>query len=151
MSQLDFCKVLYVGLSLNRVLKLQLPQLPSILTGTVNLDHIYPVLKELHCLPVRFWAQFKGMALTFKGLNGLGLWYLKQYLLPFHPACILRLSAKALPSAPLSHCPCWMWSRRTPKRGPLHIWHPLYGISSLGWLCFYFRCQTKLFLLFHRL
>jgi hypothetical protein len=33
-------------------------------------EHITPILKELHCLPVNERIDFKILVLTFKALNG---------------------------------------------------------------------------------
>ena len=69
-------------------------------TGSGCQDHITPVLKDLHWLPVHFRAQFKVLVLTFKALNGLGPVYLKERLHPHQSAWTLRSSAEGLLSVP---------------------------------------------------
>ena len=43
-------------------------------------DHITPVLKELHWLPVRYRIHFKLLLLTFKALNGMAPAYISDLI-----------------------------------------------------------------------
>ena len=76
--------MLYVELPLKVTWKLQLIQNAAarLVIGSGRRDHITPVWKGLHWLPVRFQAQFKVLVLTFKALNGLGPVYLNERLHP---------------------------------------------------------------------
>ena len=60
-SQLDCCNTLYVGLPLKSVRKLQLVQRAAarLLTRAGYREHTTPLLKQLHWLPVCFWAQIQ--------------------------------------------------------------------------------------------
>ena len=86
-SRLDYCNVLYMGLPLRSMRKLQMLQnmAARLLTGVRKHQHISPTLAARHCLPVRFRIDFKILMMTYKALNGLGPQYLVERLLP--PRC----------------------------------------------------------------
>ena len=69
------------------------------LTRTRGREHITPVLKSLHWLPVRFRINFKVLLLVFR-LNGLGPPYLSDLLLPYRPSRTLRSSGTGLLTIP---------------------------------------------------
>ena len=70
------------------------------MAGSDHQDHIIPVLRDLHWLPVCFRAQFKVLVLTFKALSGLSPVYLKERLHPHRSAQTLRSSAEGLLAVP---------------------------------------------------
>ena len=51
-----------------------------VVAGCRNYDHITPILKELHWLPVIKRIQFKTLMITYKALNGLAPIYLTERL-----------------------------------------------------------------------
>ena len=78
-SRIDNGNSLLTGISERLLCKLQLAQNAAarILTKTRKFEHITPILKELHWLPVRERIQFKLLILTWKSLKGvLHLWAL---------------------------------------------------------------------------
>ena len=67
-----------------------------LITLTQKQEHITPVLKSLHWLPVISRIDFKVLLLIYKSLNGLAPQYLKDLLFEYHPARELRSSGHAL-------------------------------------------------------
>ena len=59
-------------------------------------DHITPVLRSLHWLPLCKRVEFKIILLVYKTLNGLGPKYLLDLLTPYQPSRTLRSSGKGL-------------------------------------------------------
>ncbi len=61
-----------------------------ILTRTRKSEHITPVLRSLHWLPVTFRIDFKVLLLVYKSLNGLGPKYIADMLTEYKPNRPLR-------------------------------------------------------------
>ncbi len=61
-----------------------------ILTRTRKSEHITPVLRSLHWLPVTFRIDFKVLLLVYKSLNGLGPKYIADMLTEYKPNRALR-------------------------------------------------------------
>lgn len=59
-------------------------------------DHITPILKELHWLPIRARIEFKILTLVHKCINGSAPAYLIELLELYSPARPLRSQAQAL-------------------------------------------------------
>ena len=53
-------------------------------------DHITPVLKDLHWLPVHWRIQYKVLLLVYKTQHGLAPSYISQLLEPYRPSRVLR-------------------------------------------------------------
>lgn len=96
-TRLDYCNALYCGLNKTLLLRLQLVQNAAarLLTGSRKFDHITPILKSLHWLPVRFRIDFKILLLAFKCLHGLAPQYLCDLIVPYTPARSLRSADQA--------------------------------------------------------
>jgi len=71
----DYCNSLLFGISDNLLRRLQAVQNAAarLVTGTRRHEHITPVLRQLHWLPVRQRIEFKLAVLVYKAVNGLYL------------------------------------------------------------------------------
>ena len=102
-SKLDYCNSLYYGLPSSSISRLQSVQnslarvvFPSIKRS----DHITPVLKKLHWLPILQRITFKIALLTFKALSYHEPSYLHQLLMPYQPTLHLRSVDQCLLTIP---------------------------------------------------
>ena len=77
-SNIDYCNSLLYGTSNDVVAKLQNLQNTAgrVICDARKYDHITPLLKDLHWLPVRHRISYKIAFLTYKCLNGLAPGYL---------------------------------------------------------------------------
>jgi len=80
-SRLDYCNQLLVGVSARLLDKLQSLQNAAarLVTGTRKLDHITPVLREIHWLPVRQRVKFRTAVLVPGGLLSAGDCHCRPY------------------------------------------------------------------------
>ncbi|MCG8431411.1 MAG: reverse transcriptase family protein, partial [Candidatus Omnitrophica bacterium] len=102
MSRLDHCNSLLIGIDDKVLGKLQKVQnlAARIITRSKKYDHITPVLRSLHWLPVCRRVQFKVLLLVFKALNGLSPSYISDLLPLYVPGRSLRSADKGLLRVP---------------------------------------------------
>ena len=70
------------------------------ITGARSSDHITPLLKSLHWLPVEARIHFKILLITYKILNGQSAGYLEPLIKDYHPSRALRSSSRSLLCTP---------------------------------------------------
>ena len=83
-SRLDYCNSLFYGINKGLLTKLQHIQNAAarLISGARKYDHVTPVLKQLHWLPVRQRVSFKIAVLVYKCLHGLARSYLVRDCVP---------------------------------------------------------------------
>ena len=97
-------------------------QLPMV-TRTRKYDHILPILRQLHWLPIKRRIVFKIILLTYKALNGLAPGYIADIFELHSQAGSLRSVRKYLLSVPrtiVNNCGDRAISVAVPR-----LWNPL--------------------------
>ena len=90
--RLDYCNAVLVGISGKSLYKLQLLQNSAarVVSRTNKYEHITPVLKNLHWLPVKQRIDYKVLILAYKALHGLSPGYIADMLTRYTPTRTLR-------------------------------------------------------------
>ena len=96
--KLDFNNCLLAGIPQHLVQRVQLVQNAAarLIMGSRKSDHVTPLLKELHWLPVTQRVLYKLLVNVYKALNLIGPRYLYELLVPYVPTRTLRSSSDTL-------------------------------------------------------
>ena len=78
-----------------------------LLTGTRSREHITPVLRELHWLPIKHRINFEILLITYKALNSLAPPYLADLLHHHAPSRFLRSISANLLKVPRTKRRTW--------------------------------------------
>lgn len=91
-SRLDYCNSLLFGMSQYSLRKLNRVQNTAarVLTLSKKFDHITPILKDLHWLPVNLRIEFKILLLVYKAMNKKAPTYIQELLQEYNPTRSLR-------------------------------------------------------------
>ena len=104
-SRLDYCNGLLCGITDELLCRLQNVQnnATRVVSGSKKYDHISPVLKDLHWLPIRKMIEFNILLLTFKCMQGCAPLYLRELLAKQANTRTLRSNTKNLLQIPLTN------------------------------------------------
>ena len=97
-SRLDYCNALLVGIPKTVLSKLQQVQNTAarLISRTSRYDHITPILRELHWLPMQYRAQYQILTYTYKALHDECPIYIKRLLQVYRPTRNLRSTQQSV-------------------------------------------------------
>ena len=97
-SRLDSCNAILYGLPERDLSKLQRIQNAAarVVTLTRKQEHISPIIRKLHWLPVKQRIIYKLMLLTFKSLHGSAPSYISELITLYEPTRSLRSASQCL-------------------------------------------------------
>lgn len=101
-SRIDYCNALLYGTTGKNLDKLQRVQNSAarLIMGVSKFDHVTPVLRELHWLPIRARIHYKIMVLVHKAVNNSGPIYLRDLINLYAPGRTLRSGSSLLLARP---------------------------------------------------
>ena len=83
-ARLDYCNARFTGLPRCDINRLQALQNAAVrlITGAKKIDHVTPLLRDRHWLPVQERITFKTAVMTCKCIHGMTADYLADYIRP---------------------------------------------------------------------
>ena len=120
LSCMDYCNSLLVNLLNDTMTKLQRIQNHAARL-VLKRDHVTPLLRKLHWLPLQAWIDYKMCVLCFKCINKTAPSYLSDLLEQYVPSRLLRSGSQNLLKIPPSankkctenvfkHCDPYIWN-----------------------------------------
>ena len=101
-NSVDYCNSVFIGLPADQIARLQRVQnnAARLMLRKKRQDHVTPLLKELHWLPVKFRCQYKIATLAYRHSDGALPPYLSSSLCTYEPSRSLRSSNEKLLKIP---------------------------------------------------
>lgn len=123
--RLDYCNSLYCGIAQSQITRLQLVQNAAarFITNSCKYDHITPILRALHWLPIQSRIVFKILLFVYQSLHNQAPSYLSELLHLYTPTRSLRSCDLNLLSVPQSRLKC-RGDRAFSVAGP-RLWNSL--------------------------
>ena len=142
-SRLDYCNGLMYGIPQTLLRKLQYIENTAarIVSNTPRREHITPILKALHWLPVKQRIKFKILLLTFKALHNLAPSYMRDLIEWYTPAKDLRSSNQKLLHDPVTRLKT-VGDRAFSKASPT-LWNPMPITIKSALTLDSFKSRTK--------
>ena len=101
-SRLDYCSSVFIGLPADQIARLQRVHnnAARLVMKKRRRDHVTPLLKELHWLPVKFRCQYRISTLAYRHFERSLPPYLSSSLCTYEPSRCLRSSNEKLIKIP---------------------------------------------------
>ena len=123
-TRLDYANVLLHGVPQYLTKRLQRLQNTAarLITRTSRRDHISPVLKSLHWLPVEFRPKYKILLHTYRALHELSPPYIQEMVKRYQPARTLRSTGQCLLVVPKTRT---SYGKRSFRYAAADLWNAL--------------------------
>ena len=113
-------------------------------TLTKYRDHISPILRELHWLPIKSRIMYKILLLTYKSLHGLAPLYLQELIHEYKPTRNLRSTSQFLLVTP--SVSTQSYGQRSFTSAAAELWNNLPYNIKISKTVNQFKCSVKTYL-----